>query len=242
MEVFQLENETRPFTMTLSWNNGAEGWHFPVLPERIDIKRAGSGKDYDVIGLGKVRTIEKAELAEISFENFFPAQRGPYVNPVYNSSGIPEPNSFVNSVNKWMHSGYPVRFVYVGQNAQNDKYKINLAMSIESFERYEVAGQPGDIFYTLKLKEYVFYSAQKIKAVQKNGQTVLQKEPAKRPDERVPATTYTLKPGDTLMYVSRMQLGDSGRWREIQTLNGISNAELNSLPVGKVLQLPAKKG
>lgn len=115
-------------------------------------------------------------------------------------------------------------------------------MSIETFERYEIAGQPGDIFYTLKLKEYVFYSAQKIKAVQKDGQTVLQKEPAKRPDERVPVTTYTLKPGDTLMVVSRMQLGDSGRWREIQTLNGISNAELDNLPVGKVLQLPAKKG
>ncbi|WP_271754885.1 LysM peptidoglycan-binding domain-containing protein [Cohnella sp. JJ-181] len=235
--------QTKPFQMLMSWNNAAEGFDFPVLPERIDIKRAGSGKDYDIVGLGKIRTIERAELAEINIESFFPKQRYPFVSEtvLVNRDKEPDPNQYVNYINKWMHSGYPIRFIYVGIDAENDKYKISLPMSIESFERYEVAGQPGDIFYTLKLKEYVFYSAQKIKAVQKNGQTVLQKEPAKRPDERVPATTYTLKPGDTLMYVSRMQLGDSGRWREIQTLNGISNAELNNLPVGKVLQLPSKK-
>ncbi|MFC3802718.1 LysM peptidoglycan-binding domain-containing protein [Cohnella sp. GCM10012308] len=240
-----MASETQPFTMVISWNNGAEEWVFPVLPERIDIKRSGSGKDYDILGNGKIRTIERTELAEINIESFFPAQKYPFVDKrifTKNGTDIPDPNRYVNYVNKWMHSGYPVRFIYVGQDAKNDKYKINLAMSIESFERYEIAGQPGDIFYTLKLKEYVFYSAQKIKAVQKNGQTVLQKEPAKRPDERVPATTYTLKPGDTLMYVSRMQLGDSGRWREIQKLNGITEAQLNRLPIGKVLQLPAKKG
>lgn len=240
-----MATETKPFTMAISWNNGAEEWYFPVLPERVDIKRAGSGNDYDIIGLGKIKTIERTELAEISFESFFPAQRYSFTNALLltKQDGVtPDPNAYVNYINKWMHSGYPVRFLYIGQDARNKQYMINLAMSIESFERYEIAGQPGDIFYTLKLKEYVFYSAQKIKTVQKNGKTVLQKEPAKRPDERVPATSYKLKPGDTLIYVARTQLGDSGRWREIQKLNGITEAQLSSLQVGRVLQLPAKKG
>jgi nucleoid-associated protein YgaU len=230
--------ETKPFTMHISWNNRAEGWDFPVLPEKVTIKRNGSGKDYDIIGSGKIGTIEKPELAEISFESFFPAEKYPFVN----ADILYDPHTYVNYINKWMHSGYPVRFIYVGSNTDVDKFKISLPMSIVSFERWEEAGSPGDIFFSLKLKEYVFYSARRITAVKKaDGTTVLRREPKQRPDERVPNTTYTLKPGDTLIYVSRMQLGDSGRWREIMELNKITYSQLNKLPVGMVLQLPQKK-
>jgi nucleoid-associated protein YgaU len=238
-----MSGETKPFTMAIGWNNMAESWNFPVLPEKVTIKRNGSGKDYDIIGKGKIGTIEKPELAEISFESFFPAQNYPFnQNILYWNGENPDPNRYVNDINKWMHSGYPVRFIYVGSNTDVDKFKISLPMSIVSFERWEEAGSPGDIFFSLKLKEYVFYSTRRITAVKKaDGTTVLRREPKQRPDERVPNTTYTLKPGDTLIYVSRMQLGDSGRWREIMELNKITYSQLNKLPVGMVLQLPQKK-
>jgi len=243
-EPMEESNAVRPFTMMLSFNNAAEGWEFPVLPEKIDIKRSGSAKDYSIIGQGPISKIEKPELAEISFESFFPSSDYPFVRPAYHrtAEGRPDPNAYVNDINRWMRSGYPVRFTYVGSNALDDKTKIFLPMSIVSFERWEEAGSPGDIFYTLKLKEYVFYMPQKVRVVkQADGTTQTSKQASKRPDERIPAKTYALKKGDTLLAVARSQLGDSGRWREIQQLNRLTDSEVRKLPVGKVLQLPERR-
>lgn len=236
-----MEEEVKPFTMTMSWNNGAEGFPFPVLPEKLSIKRNGSDKEYDIIKTGRISTIQKPELTEISFESFFPGNNYPFVNPKhYKKDGNPDPYTYVNYVLKWWDTGYPVRFIYIGIDTQRESSKLSLPMSIVSFERWEEGGSPGDIFYSLKLKEYVFYSAKRITAVQQDGQTVLRAEPPKRPDERVPPTTYTLKPGDSLIKVAKMQLGNSGRWREIQQLNGITDSEVRRLQVGRVLQLPPK--
>ncbi|MFD2613535.1 LysM peptidoglycan-binding domain-containing protein [Paenibacillus gansuensis] len=116
-------------------------------------------------------------------------------------------------------------------------------MMITSFERWEEAGSPGDIFYSLKLKEYVHYAPQKVKVVKKpDGTEVLIKEPKKRLDMRVPQKTYTIKPGDTLLKIAKLQLGDSSRYREIQLLNKITDSEeRRGLKVGMVLQLPDRK-
>jgi len=238
-----MATTTTPFTMTISFNNGAEGWPFPVLPDKVTIKREGAGKDYRIIGKGPIRTIEKPELAIISFESFFPAQKYPFVNPVFrdDSRWVPDPNKFVNDINRWMRSGYPVRFIYVGANSENEKYKIFLPMIITSFERWEEAGSPGDIFYRLELKEYVFYAPRRARPVQQpDGSVKLVKDPPKRWDPRVPKETYTIQPGDTLIKISLKELGDSSRWREIQKLNNISDAELKRLQVGRVLKLPKR--
>ncbi|MCK9862030.1 LysM peptidoglycan-binding domain-containing protein [Paenibacillus sp. ATY16] len=260
--------ETSPFTMMIGWNNGKEGWEFPVLPDEINIKRDGSGKEYNIVGTGPISTIEKPGLAEISFKSFFPGHNYPFnqkishwkkydpvldrsesLNTIFNvlrgidwKTKVPDPNAYVNDINRWMHSGYPVRFIYVGSNSQDDSAKISLPMSIESFERWEEAGSPGDIFYSLKLKEYVFHYPQKVKAVKTaDGKTKLLKGSSTRSDDRVPPKTYTLKRGDTLIKVAGMQLGDSARWRDIQKLNEITDAELKRLPIGKVLKLPERR-
>lgn len=239
-----MAEETKPFTMFMSWNNEAESWPFPVLPEKINIKRDGAGKDYDIIKTGKISTIEKPELVEISFESFFPTNNYPFNQEIKHKKpdGTPDPHKYVFDIIKWWDTGYPVRFIYVGSDVVKDTSKISLPMSIVSFERWEEGGSPGDIFYSLKLKEYVFYAAKRITAVtQADGTTVLRQEPTPRPDERVPNTTYTLKPGDTLIKVARMELGDSGRYREIQQLNKITDSDIKRLQIGRVLQLPPKK-
>ncbi|NBD24319.1 LysM peptidoglycan-binding domain-containing protein [Paenibacillus sp. T1] len=245
--------------MYLSFNNGKEGWQFPVLPGSISIARGGASKDYDIVGTGKISVIGKPELAEISFESFFPAQHYPFNSTLAKTgadgktrltsdsaivhtlkeTGLPDPNGYVDDINRWMRSGHPVRFIYVGSNATDDSAVINLPMTIASFERREEAGSPGDIYYSLKLREYAFYAAKQAKTVkQADGTTKRVEEPAKRPDERVRPATYTLKAGDTLIVVARKLLGDSSRWREIQKLNGITDSQTRQLAVGKVLQLP----
>ncbi|MFD0675155.1 LysM peptidoglycan-binding domain-containing protein [Cohnella sp. GCM10027633] len=243
---------TQPFTMALSYNNGDEGWFFPVLPEEIKIERGGAGKEYNIVGLGRMNAIEAPELRKITVESFFPADASAsYVYRITKrdeekSAGLAQqlkPHRFVQDITKWMNSRHPARFIYVGQETGDDSTKIHLPVSIDKFDYWEEAGSPGDIYFKLDLLEYVFYSPIKIRSVvQEDGSTKQTKEQAKRADYRVPPTTYTIKPGDNLIQIARLQLGDDARWRDIQKLNGIKDGELRSLRVGRVLQLPSKKG
>jgi hypothetical protein len=237
-----------PYSMSIAWNNGAEGFMFPVMPEKISIKHAGSGKEYDIVGAGKISTIEKPDLAEISFESFFPSQDFPYLQSDINGKPISQPfpifykdevaglvdtAKYVNYLLKWQASGYPMKFGYLGAD-MNPQLPTYLPVMITSFDRWEEGGSPGDIFYSLKLKEYVFYSAQKLKLT--DGKLV--KQQPDRPDYRIPPTTWTIKPGDTLTSIAMRLYHDTPRYKEIQKLNNISDAELKTLQVGRVLQLP----
>ncbi len=51
------------------------------------------------------------------------------------------------------------------------------------------------------------------------------------------ARMYTVKKGDGLMSIARRELGDAKRWREIKTLNNISNPD--KISVGQQIKLPA---
>lgn len=218
--------------MSLSYNNQKELFMFPVLPEKIEIGDGQNTKSYTTEGLGEINVIKSPKLTTFKFESEFPAQAYPYVNrPEFLK---PNPYGYVEDIKRWMATKYPARFIYAGET-----FGISEAVSIESFEWSEVAGTGGDIEFSIVLKKYVFYAPQKITATtDKNGQTVLIKEPPKRLDERVRPLTHTLRAGENLWLVARMVLGDETRWRELQKLNGLSDAQLKKLPVGLVLKIP----
>jgi nucleoid-associated protein YgaU len=116
-----------------------------------------------------------------------------------------------------------------------------MAVSIESFDWKETAGTVGDVQYDIKLKQYVFYAAQKVvplKNSQNKADASKTKTKASRPDEKVKPKTVTLKAGDSLWSVAKAHLGDGARWKELQKLNGIKDAQLKKLPVGLVIKLP----
>lgn len=217
----------REYGIWLSWNNQKEAIELPVLPSEIGPSVSGDGSSTEVLGLGKINIIKDRQLAEYTIESIFPAFDYPFVSESITLRF--EPRVYIDYLMKWMETKSPIRFVYVGATVD-----INAAVSIESFEWKEVAGSPGDIQYVLKLKEYKFYAARKV-VVTSVGQT---KAPAKREDTRVPSKTYTLKKGDSLWSVAQSQLGNGARWKEIQKLNQIADADLKRLPVGKVLKLP----
>ena len=57
---------------------------------------------------------------------------------------------------------------------------------------------------------------------------------------KAPATTYTVKSGDTLSEISQTMLGTSKRWREILDLNKNVLEDAESLRVGMTLKIPAR--
>lgn len=231
----------RVYGVELSYNNKDEVLQLPINPSSIEVSESGQGQTYDVVGLGEINVIKDRKLTEYSFSSFFPAQRYPFLTIF---DGVKEedkaevellsPSVFVETIVKWMGTKKPIRFIFT-----SDKYNINTPASIESFDWQEVAGSGGDIEYTITLKKYVFYAARKIEQTVISGGKVVQKAstPA-RSNEKQQPKTYKLAPGDTLWKVAQMSLGNGARWKDIQKLNGITDAEIKRLPVGKVLKLP----
>lgn len=216
----------------LSYNNQQEGFQIPINPGEIEISNGGKGEVYEISQLGEINVIKDPKLSEYAFEGIFPAHRYPFVT----ASILLEPQRYIDYLEKWMATKRPIRFVFVGKS-----FEINVPASIEDFQYREVAGSGGDVEYSLRLKKYVFYSAKKVTVTNRPGtnQPVIEKSTPARPNDRIPPRTYSLKSGDNLWKVAQLLLGSGARWKEIQTLNNIPDAELKRLPVGKVLQIPA---
>jgi hypothetical protein len=241
------------YAIHLSFNNYEESFQIPVNPiDSLQVSHSGQGKTYNIVGqgggtaetrAGEINVIESPKLTEISFSSEFPSQVYPYVvtRPLY------EPMYYVNQIEKWWASRHPIRFVYAGQHTAFAKsqgylglFDINLPVSIESFEWKEAAGSPGDIEYTLKLKEYVFYSARKVvEAKDSAGNPILVQRAPARPDERIRPDTYTTKEGDSLWQISMRYYDTDQRIDDIKRLNNLTDLEVIELPPKLVLKLPA---
>ncbi|KZS45697.1 peptidoglycan-binding protein LysM [Paenibacillus glucanolyticus] len=220
----------RVYGVELSYNNKEEVLQLPINPSEMEVGETGKGSTYDVVGLGEINVIKDRQLTTYGFSGLFPAQWYPFVT----TDDLLHPVEYIKMIEKWMTTKRPIRFIFT-----SDTYDINTPASIESFTWREVAGSGGDIEYTLQLKKYVFYAARKIvKESTNGGGRVQKKKAAARPNDKQQPKTYTMVAGDSLWKVAQMKLGNGARWKEIQQLNGIKDAELKRLPIGKVLKLP----
>ncbi|MGG1555004.1 LysM peptidoglycan-binding domain-containing protein [Paenibacillus ferrarius] len=244
------------YEIHLSYNNNQEGFQLPVNPESIEVSRGGNSKIYDIVGPndgksevrgGEVNVIKGPKLREISFDGLFPAQYYPFVT----TSVVYEPMYYVRAIENWMATKRPIRFIYTGHYSdrlasQNfSAQELNLPVSIEKFEWKEEAGGSGDIEFSLSLKEYVFYGIRKVSIVSDGvGRAAAIPQAARRPDERVRPSTHTWTAGDSMTKVAMRYYEtdagkpDSSRSKDIQTMNGLTNAQVAKLKVGSVLKLP----
>lgn len=225
------------YEIWLSWNNKEEEFQLPINPSSIKISQGSNSTTYDLVDLGEINVIKSPKLLTYSFDSIFPARQDyPFANAQI-LSGISSDGVFYNPyvyyLTKWMRTKRPIRFMMFG-----GRYTINTPASIESFEWKESAGSGGDIEYSLSLKQYVFYTAQRVSLHETAAGTGYSVAEPDRPDDRQTPTTYTMVAGDNLWKIAQTKLGDGSRWKEIQQLNGISDAEIRRLPVGKVLKLP----
>ncbi|WP_046225571.1 LysM peptidoglycan-binding domain-containing protein [Paenibacillus dauci] len=241
----------------LTYNNQDEVVRLPVNPEKIEINSSGDGKNYTIIGLGEINSIQPNKLREITLESFFPGQRYPFVV----GRELQTPYYYVEMIQKWMETKRPIRFVFSSLqlpdyalygntskqavSAKAERFTlnrafmaINMAVSIEKFDWTLAAGESGDIQFKLSLKEYVFYRALKVKIKKDKEKSTVAK---KRTDTKETPKTYKLVAGDSLWKIAKKQLGDGSRYKEIQKLNNIKDSELRNLPIGMVIKLPQKE-
>ncbi|NQX68068.1 peptidoglycan-binding protein LysM [Paenibacillus alba] len=240
------------YEIYLSYNNRAEEMQLPVNPESIDVTNKGNGKTYDIIGhggsthetrAGEVNVIKNPSLKEVTFSSLFPATVYPFVivKKLY------EPMHYIRTIERWMSTKHPIRFSFAGRYSEQlqrqgfaDIHDLNFPASIEKFDWKEAAGSPGDIEYTIGLKEYVFYSARQLKVKKDdNGEPAIWVLPTVRPDERIRPDHYVLLENETLLDVAMKFFDqDSERSRDIQKLNGLTDRQARNLKKGDYLKIP----
>lgn len=169
----------------LSGNNGAERLRLPVNPESISVRTAQQFTDINVSQLGEYTVIGDKNPTEFEISSFFPQE----YNPSYcEYEDIPNPWQVVGQIETWQKNKMPIRLNVTGSH-------INYAVTIRSFNyEAEKAGSPGDIYYSMSLKEYRFIEFRKT--------AVLGVSNISRPNTLEKPTKYTVKNGDTLSSIA----------------------------------------
>ncbi|MEC0328675.1 LysM peptidoglycan-binding domain-containing protein [Paenibacillus macerans] len=220
----------------LKFNNGAEALQLPVNPESVATTMTQGYEDIEISNLGEYTVIGNERLREFSMSSLFPRD---YDASFCAYAGFPQPRECVATIERWMRSGKPVRFIITGT-------PVNIAVTIRSFEYEERGGEPGDIWYTLQLKEYIFIEiARKSdgKTSGSGGATMpkLLSAKAARPNTTAKVSSYTVKAGDSLWKIAQRAdvYNDGDQWRKIYDKNRkVIGANPNVIRPGQKLVIP----
>ncbi|MGD9678435.1 MAG: LysM peptidoglycan-binding domain-containing protein [Vulcanibacillus sp.] len=203
-----------------------EIFELPILPEEIEIKEKSENKNHTLQNVGEITIINTVNLATLNLKGLFPIIHAPFVSSLI----LKEPNEYINILKKWRSTKLPLRIVIT-----DTAFPFTWACTIESFEYKEIAGEVGDIYYSLELKEYRYSSIKKISLVKTEQQTIVASVVVNRPVEKVIPKTYTVQNGDTLYAICKKQLGDGNKYKEVAQKNNIKNPNL--INPGQVLYL-----
>ena len=132
----------------------------PVNPEEVEIQYPTNHKTYDVLGIGQVIIPRKPSLKMVSWEGFFPEDLGaPYVNSGAESSG-----SYVRQFEKALKKKQKCRLIIVRSGA----YDTNMKCVVSDFQTKDKGGEPGDIYYSVKLTEYRPFAPDTVTIIEEN--------------------------------------------------------------------------
>lgn len=186
--------------------NGKDKLRFPVNPESNSCTSPFDYEEVMIAGVGEVTRIGYRKQRDFTITSFWPS----YYNPIYCSySGFISPNSFVNKIHSWRSARKPVRLVVTGAGG------VNILVTIRDFQfDAEKFGSPGDVYFTLALKEYREVS------IKTATVTVKKAPPKKRPTQtKKKSRTYTVKKGDCLWNISKRYYGKGSDWKKIYNAN-----------------------
>lgn len=129
----------------------------PVNPEEIEDSIENNDKTYTVLGVGQIAVLKKPKLREISWKSFFPAVKDdPWVT---NKARSPE--TYVEALQEAMEEQDTGRLII----SRSGLFDTNLRCSVAEFTITDKGGEPGDIYYEVKFREYRDYSPQTVSLI-----------------------------------------------------------------------------
>ena len=208
---------------------GGREINIPVLPAKLNVSSPGKNERVTVLELGEVLLLRKKGLRILSWESFFPVSKAPYT-----VGQIRDPVSIVQAIQKARDQKSPVRFLITGTDLD-----CNLRMGIDSFEYEERSGEPGDLYYTIKLYEWKDISPKRIVLPEKKEEPAKTQEPERPGKPEQTSKTYTVKPGDCLWNIAKKFYGKGSDYTKIYNANkGKIGSNPNLIYPGQVFTIP----
>lgn len=212
--------------------SGGPTLHLPVNPEEVTVRRERNSEIINLLNLGEVEFTNGEKLTEISFSSFFPREYDSYVNISTGdpeTSGLPDPEEAIRLLDSWVvgagasvYNDRPVRFLVAGTS-------INLLVLVAQLTWRYVGGEPGDIYYDIALRTW-----REVKI-----RTSPEAPAATRPDLKPVPKVYTVRAGDSLYKIAKMELGSGSKWKTIYDLNAKTiGPDPNKLAAGTKLVMP----
>ena len=181
----------------------------PVLPESLEVSSPGDNETTKVMGLGEVNLIRKRSLREFSISAHFPKHDAPYV-----TGELMDPLEYVKAIQAQRDSLKPLRFTFEGGDLD-----INTLVAIDDFTYSENGGEVGDIYYTIKFKEWRDYSPRTLDIKSLSGKTKVTVSKPKRSGSPAPVKTHTVVKGDSMWAICKKYYGDGGKYPELYAKN-----------------------
>ncbi|WP_128893624.1 LysM peptidoglycan-binding domain-containing protein [Longirhabdus pacifica] len=183
----------------------------PVNPASIQIKSSHTFNDVMLSQFGEFTVIGDKQLKEYSFSSLFPRD---YNETFCEYVLLKNPWDIVATIESWQHAKEPITFIVSKEGAAAAE-QINVDATIRDFSYEERAGSPGDVYFSMTLKEY---KTLQFEAVVKNEQGDVELE-EKRPTTKKVPSLYVVKRGDSLWLISQRTYGDGRQWRKIYNEN-----------------------
>lgn len=199
----------------------------PVNPAEISFQREKLFETVNIMSLGEVDFPSNGEkVQETTFSSFFPAE---YDASYCQFSSIPDPEEAMAQLEAWTKSQKPIHFIVGGT-------KINKLVMASAHTLTIKGGEPGDIYFELTLRSWREIKVRTVAELQRTASGII----ANRPDLKPVPKTYTVKLGDSLFAIAKMQLGDGSRWKELFALNSsIIGKKPELIYAGTKLVMPA---
>jgi len=192
-------------------------YRLPVNPEEVNTEHGQETKEYDILKIGKVSVPANEELTKYSFDFELPSKPYSYV---VTKGGFRTPETYLDVFKKHSQNKKPIRFV-----ANNGLTTISVLVTIISLKQVEKAGEEGDYYCSISLKEYKPYSIKT--AVNTTNTSVVNNVLARVSTPPTPNNNiHVVQSGDTLWALAKRYLGNGSRYIEIASLNNIKNASL----------------
>ncbi len=202
-------------------------FHFPVNPEEMTISRSKGYETINMLEYGEFDFTLGDKIKEITFSSFFPKD----YDPSYcRYSNLPTPQAATNQLNRFLVSKSPAQLVITGTG-------VNVPVYVITYNTTFRGGEPDDIYFDLTFRTWRDAKVQSKKASssgKKTGQS------SARTDLKQTGKTYTVKTGDSLSKIAKLELGDSSKWNAIYKLNAkIIGGNPNMIKPGQKLVMPS---
>lgn len=205
----------------------------PLAPSSLKTSLKSNNKFIDLISIGEAALIKDAPLREFSFKILLP--KSDTIADVKESSGyFHEPIFYLNKFREFKTRKKPVRFIVNRVLPDGTTiYSGNLLVTFESYTVDEHAGEEGEPWIDLKLKEYRDIQVI-ITKVTGEGEAVQEvQRKAKEPEK-----LYATKGGETLLDIAKTQLNDESKYKDLIKWNKLEGIEpMKEIAAGCILRL-----